>query len=70
MPENNKEPSNNILKQVDAMYSKIIPNNPLPVPSKNEQENGFITRCMIALKDEFTDEVQRLAISKQQFRKK
>lgn len=41
---------------------------PLPTPSKGEDRDAFISRCMSALKGEFPDQDQRLAVCFKQFR--
>ena len=42
---------------------------PLPKPKTGEKEDKFISRCMSALKDEFPDQKQRLAVCYSQWRK-
>lgn len=46
-------------------------NMPLPLPSKNEKRNEFISRCMSneTMKKEYPDQKQQLAICFSQFRK-
>lgn len=42
---------------------------PLPTPHPRESQSAFISRCMSALKDDFPDPQQRLAICYAQYRK-
>lgn len=42
---------------------------PIPKPNAGEEEDKFIGRCMSAMKEEFTDNKQRLAVCYDSWRK-
>ena len=41
---------------------------PLPSPDGGESQSTFMGRCMSALKDEFPDNTQRIAVCMKQFK--